>query len=130
MRRTAQIDYMIDDLQRQLEEIKEKQFFGADALHIKKYTKRLFMEANNTTGRLFKITMINESPGHTIPLFAKLLPISEDESKNSLGLVKVSTDGDNFIFWAELTKVYQENDRSCDFVVKYCGKASFEAEEL
>lgn len=130
MRRSAQIDYMIDDLQRQLEEIKEKQFFGADALHIKKYVKRLFLEANNTTGKLFKITMINENAGHTLPLSAKLLPISEDESKNSLGLVEFASDGDNFIFWAELTKTYQEKDKECDFVIKYCGKASFKVEEL
>lgn len=130
MRRSAQIDYMIDDLQHQLEEIKEKQFFGADALRIKKYTKRLFLEANNTTGKLFKITMINENVGHTLPLFAKLLPVSEDESKNPLGLVEFASDGDNFIFWAGLMKTYQEKDKECDFVVKYCGKASFKVEGL
>lgn len=130
MRRNLNIEFLVSDLQAQIREFKEAQFFGSDSLKLKEYRKTLTIPAGDLTGRLFKITMTPENPSSTMPFSVEVLPHSQNTYQNAGTALDFSKSGDNFIFYATLQPNYSETSNSCVLKIVYCGKATFTVEEI
>lgn len=130
MRRNLNIEFLVNDLQTQIRELKEAQFFGSDSLRLKEYRKTLTIDAGDLTGKLFKITMTPENPESTMPFSFDVLPYSSNQYMNASTALDFSKSGNNFIFYATLQPNYSETSNSCVLKVVYCGKATFTVEEI
>ena len=67
MRPQTHIDTMIAQARRKLNEVKELQFFGGDALNLKQYSAN-FDIPSGSNPRLYQIIMTPTNPGFTMPL--------------------------------------------------------------
>lgn len=130
MRRNLNIDYLVSDLQAQIREMKETQFFGSDSLKLREYKETFSIPSGDLNGRMFKITMSPEKPEATMPFSSEILPASQNTQLNANASLDCSKSGNDFIFYITLQPNYSEITNSCVLKIVYCGKAIFSVEEI
>ena len=130
MRKNLNIDYLVSDLQAQIREMKEVQFFGSDSLKLIEYKETFSIPSGDLNGKMFKITMAPEKPEATMPFSCEILPASQNTQLNANASLDYSKSGDDFIFYATLRPNYSEISNSCVLKIVYCGKATFTVEEI
>ena len=130
MRKKLNIDYLVSDLNAQIREMKEAQFFGSDSLKLREYKETFSIPSGDLNGKMFKITMSPEKPEATMPFSCEILPASQNIQLNANASLDYSKSGNDFIFYITLRPNYSEIPKSCRLKIIYCGKASFTVEEI
>lgn len=130
MRKNLNIDYLVSDLQAQIREMKEAQFFGSDSLKLREYKETFSIPSGDLDGKMFKITMSPEKPEATMPFSCDILPAYQNNQLNANASLDCSKSGNDFIFYATLQPNYSEIATSCVLKIIYCGKANFSVEEI
>jgi hypothetical protein len=123
------ITAMIAQAQKKLEEIKELQFFGGDAINLKRYTLPVEIEADQPFYSCYKITMTPSLPEWTMPIEVGVKPANAETYP--VGHIEAINKTDGTFEWIVIFDPnYLFDPVDNDFYIIYSGTASFVVTQL
>lgn len=127
-RRPNTIDMLLAQAQEKLRELKELQFFGGDALNLKRWTHTVMIPPD-AAKHCYRIIMTPEDPTRSMPFDAVLRPGSA--TAYTYGQVEAihRTDG-NYEYLLITGEEYDGGDRPLKITIEYSGKASFSITQI
>lgn len=129
MRQKNVLDMLISQARRKLDELKQLQFFGGDALNLKRATFDITIPSDQRA-HCWRVTMTPINTDTTMPISAIVKPSTTNQFR-SFGLIERVKRNDGVF---EFLIMYQENYSTEPwqdmFVVTFSGKADFSITQL
>ena len=128
MRPQTHIDTMIAQARRKLNEVKELQFFGGDALNLKQYSAN-FDIPSGSNPRLYQIILTPTNPGFTMPLDVRYAMRDETTFLRPFIERVHRTDG-KFEVLVMFDQSWYDTTQRTQLIIIYSGAATFELNRL
>lgn len=128
MRPQTNIDTMIAQARRKLNEVKELQFFGGDALNLKQYNAN-FDIPSGSNPRLYQIIMTPANPGFTMPLDVRSI-LRDSTSFMQPYIERVHRSDGKYEILAMFDQNFQSTTQRSQVIIVYSGAATFELNRL
>lgn len=128
MRPQTHIDMMIAQARRKLNEVKELQFFGGDALNLKQYTVNIDIPPSSSA-RLYQILMTPTNSGYTMPLDVRYT-MRNSTSYLRPFLERVQRNDGKFEVLAMFDQNWYDTTQRTQVIIIYSGAATFEFNRL
>lgn len=125
-RKNNSITMMIAQAQEKLREIKELQFFGGDALNLKRYSHTFVVPVNANPYACFRIVMTPSEPGHTMPIDVGRKPANAATRIYSGKVERVPRTDGKFEYLIMFDQQFAGETSTMEFYVIYSGAATFE----
>ena len=125
VRKTNALPYLVSQCRQKLDELKELQQFGSDALNLQEYETTLTIPANTYDEKVWLLKMTTTRPKFTMPLDLSIRPADSttltDQGTNEP--IRISdTEWGWYIF---IDKSFYNNANTYKLSVIYSGKATF-----
>lgn len=127
-RRSSSADMLIAQAQEKLRELKELQFFGGDALNLKRWSQVIDVPPDGTT-HCWRVVMTPEDTETTMPFNAILRPATATSYMTGQVEAVHRTDG-AFEYLIIGEQNYDVVTRSTKVTIEYTGKASFSITQI
>lgn len=127
-RANPSITLMINQAQQKMRELKELQFFGGDALNLKRY-KQLINVPADAAPHCWRIVMTPDDPTTTMPLAARQRPADPDSYAGGQIEPVHRTDG-AFEYLMIPNPNFSGSVRSFYFIIEYSGSATFTINQI
>lgn len=122
------VDMMIAQAQEKMRELKELQFFGGDALNLKRWSQVINIPPD-ATAHLYSVVMTPDDPETTMPFNALLRPASA--TSYMTGQIEPVHRTDNAFEYLVMTETnYDVVSRPTKLTIEYSGKATFNFTQL
>lgn len=127
-RANPSITLMINQAQQKMRELKELQFFGGDALNLKRY-KTLITVPADSAPHCWRIVMTPDDPATSMPLVARQRPATENAFAGGQIEPVHRTDG-NFEYLMIPNPNFSGSPRGFYFIIEYSGGATFTINQI
>lgn len=124
MRTKNVLDMLLAQAKQKLEEIKQLQFFGGDALNLKRYVVDIIIPADART-HCWRIVMMPENKDTTMPIGVIVKPGKPTQSKIYTEIERVKRDDGNFEYLLISNENYDTDAVVDTIAITYSGKANF-----
>lgn len=129
MRQKNVLDMLISQARRKLDELKQLQFFGGDALNLKRATFNITIPSDQRA-HCWRVTMTPINTDTTMPISAIVKPSTTNQFR-SFGLIeRVKRSDGVFEFLIMYSENYNTEPWQDMFVVTFSGKADFSITQL
>lgn len=129
MRQKNVLDMLISQARRKLDELKQLQFFGGDALNLKRATFDITIPGDQRA-HCWRVTMTPINTDTTMPISAIVKPSTTNQFR-SFGLIeRVKRNDGVFEFLIMYSENYNIEPWQDMFVVTFSGKADFSITQL
>lgn len=122
------VDMMIAQAQEKMRELKELQFFGGDALNLKRWSQVINIPPD-AAAHCYRVVMTPDDPETTMPFNAVLRPASATSYMTGQIEAVHRTDG-AFEYLLILEVNYDTVSRPTKATIEYTGKATFNITQL
>ncbi len=123
-RESSDLTKMVSEAERKLEEIKQAQFFGGDALILKRYEYEMVIPGSDTIDRCWKFVMTPTDETKTMPIDVGVKPA--DATTTAFAKIErvPRTDG-KFEYLVMFLATFLTPIQKTDFYITYSGDATF-----
>lgn len=128
MRPQTHIDMMIAQARRKLNEVKELQFFGGDALNLKQYSAN-FDIPPSSSARLYQILMTPTKPEYTMPLDVRVA-LRDETSFMQPFIERVHRNDGKYEVLVMFDQSLYATTQRTQVIIVYSGAATFELNRL
>mgnify|MGYP000930600084 CR=1 FL=1 len=129
MRTKNVLDMLLAQAKQKLEEIKQLQFFGGDALNLKRYVVDIVIPPDIRT-HCWRIVMMPENKDTTMPIGVIVKPGKPIQSRIYIDIERVRRDDGNFEYLFISDKNYDTDAAIYTIAITYSGKADFAITQL
>lgn len=119
---------LLAQAQEKLRELKELQFFGGDALNLKRWRQQ-FDVPGNSAKHCYRIIMTPDDPETTMPFSAVSRPTNANSYMS--GVIEAVHRTDGVFEYLFITRDnFDSNTRSTTLTIEYTGKATFNVTQI
>lgn len=129
MRTKNVLDMLLSQAKQKLEEIKQLQFFGGDALNLKRYVVDIVIPPDART-HCWRIVMMPENKDTTMPIGVIVKPGKPTQSKIYTEIERVKRDDGNFEYLFISNSNYDTAAAVDTIAITYSGKANFTINQI
>ena len=129
MRTKNVLDMLLAQAKQKLEEIKQLQFFGGDALNLKRATFNITIPSDKRA-HCWRVTMTPINTDTTMPIGVIVKPGKPIQSRIYTDIERVRRDDGNFEYLFISNKNYDTDAAIYTIAITYSGKADFAITQL